>query len=184
MLRISCASAALILTLIGSAVGQSQFPQGQRRIVVGRPHAREIPEATLASTPEEANWWGELRKAAKAVQESRGRREREKFLDLLQQGREKSFQPPIPDSRAIILSKVEPSYSEQARRKRISGTVKMAVNIRADGYVGEVEILEGPGHGLNERAAEAARLTTFIPPVKDRKFTPYRLLMEMNFNIY
>jgi TonB family protein len=185
-LNIACKSISILLVLTGGAVAQSHpesAPQ-QQRVLVLRPPNREIPAASLDCTPEEAKWWNDLRNAGKAVQEKRGRKERDKFLDLLAQGKDKSYQPPIPDNRVIVLSKIEPSYTEQARQRKINGTIKMAVTIRPDGYIGEVEILQGLGYGLDEKAAEAARLTTFVPPVKNRQFTSYRLLMEMSFSSY
>src|SRR5258708_2376189 len=88
------------------ALGQS--PSGQtptdleraRKEALEMGHRREIPEAALPCTPEEAAWWQDLRKAARAIQESRyGWKVRDKFLALLHQGQEKSYRPPITDSR-------------------------------------------------------------------------------------
>jgi TonB family protein len=146
---------------------------------------REIPDATPPYTPEEAKWWQDLQDAAKAVKKTRGgKKESQKFLDVLQEGQEKSYQPPVPDIRPFILSKAPPLYNEQARRERINGTVLLSVELRADGYIGEVEIVKGLGHGLDERAADAARRTIFLPAVKDRKFAMYKVQMEMSFSIY
>ena len=184
-LRFTCNSIALLLVLTGGALAQSPRSRDLGRTVIAeRRPPREIPAATLPCTSEEAKWWEELRKAAHAVQESRGRKERDKFLDLLQQGQDKSYQPPIPDTKTIVLNKAFPSYSDEARRKRVSGSVILEVELRPDGFVGDVRIVRGLGHGLDERAADAARLTTFLPPVKDRKFTAFRLQMMMSFDIY
>ena len=130
-------------------------------------------------------WWANLHEAALAVQKNRnGKKERQTFLDLLQLGQERSYQPPVPDMKPIILSKNEPSYSEQARSRRINGIVMTLVELRADGFVGEVQITKGLGYGLDEKSEEAARRTIFIPAVKDRKFISFRMLMEYGFYTY
>jgi TonB family protein len=176
----------LLLVYTGGALAQSATESDRARqaaLQMARRH--EIPEATLPCTPAEAKWWEDLRAAGKAVQETRGgKKEKEKFLRLLQQGQERSYQPPIPDSRVIVLSRAEPRYSEEARRRMIKGTIAMVVELRPDGFVGEVEIVQGLDHGLDENAAEAARRTIFLPPVKDRKFVSFHMPMTMSFNIY
>jgi TonB family protein len=176
----------LLLVLTGGALTQSPTESDRaRKSALQMARGHEIPAATLPCSPEEAKWWEDLRAAGKAVQETRGdKKEKEKFLRLLQQGQEKSYQPPIPDNRVIVLSKTPPRYSEAARRKMIRGTVAMVVELRPDGFVGEVEIVQGLDPGLDENAAEAARRTIFLPPVKDRKFVSFRMPMTMSFNIF
>jgi TonB family protein len=145
----------------------------------------EVPEASLPCTPEEAKWWQDLRAAAKAVEETGGgKKEKQKFLDLLQQGQEQSYQPPIPNRPMTVLSKAEPSYNEAARRKRIRGTVALVIELRPDGFVGEVEVVQSLGWGLDENAADAARKVIYLPAVRDRKFVSFRMPMTMSFNIY
>jgi TonB family protein len=179
---------SITLLLFMSGITLAQTPTGPdkgRRLVLVPPRNREIPRATLPCTPDEAKWWQDIQEAGKAVKNKRGgRKESQKFLDLLQLGQEKSYQPPVPDTKPFILSKAEPAYNEQARAERINGPVTLKVHLRPDGFVGEVAIVKGLGHGLDERSAEAARRTVFLPAVKDRKFVAYTVLMEMFFNIY
>ena len=187
VLNIPLALIALIFILSGGTFAQTPSQPGptpERRL--GLRHTnREIPAATPPYTPDEAKWWQDLREAAKAVEKTRGgKKESQKFLDVLQEGQEKPYQPPVPDTRPFILSKAPPSYNEQARRERINGMVELSVELRADGYVGEVEIIKSLGHGLDEKAADAARRTIFLPAVKDRKFAMYKVQMEMSFSIY
>jgi len=188
--RISCQVIVVLLVLpfvlIASALAQSP-PESDRarKAALNMLHQREVPEATLPCTPEEAKWWQNLRKAAKAVQDTRGgKREKEKFLGLLQEGQEKSYQPPIPDWRALVLNRLLPSYSEAARRRQIKGSIALVVELRQDGFVGEVEVVKGLDPGLDQNAIEAARRTVFLPRVKDRKFVPFLMPMTMSFNIY
>lgn len=175
----------LLLVLLTNTLAQTPSEADRARRAARRmANAREVPEATLPCTPEEAKWWQDLRKAAKAVQENQGaKKEKEKYLALLKRGREKSYQPPIPDQAALVLSRTPPHYSEAARAKQINGTVALVVELRADGFVGEVEVVQGLGHGLDQSAVDAAHETVFLPRVKDRKFERALLPSTMSFNV-
>ncbi|MDQ2855839.1 MAG: energy transducer TonB [Acidobacteriota bacterium] len=188
ILKSAVAFIGLILMFAVGTVAQTPSPTQTpppRRIILPSTPNREIPDATPPYTPEEAKWWQDLQAAAKAVKKTKGgKKESQKFLEVLQEGQEKSWQPPVPDTKPFILSKAMPSYGEQARLERINGIVILTVELRADGYVGEVEITQGLGHGLDERAADAARRTIFLPAVKDRKFAGYKVHMEMSFSVF
>jgi TonB family protein len=180
ILAICCLLLASATTL---TVGQQPI-RSERRIMLP-PRHREIPEASLPCTAEETKWWQALRETASSVLKSRGgKQETRRFQNLLMEGKEKALLPPIPDSKAFVLSKTEPRYTESARRKRINGYVIVMVELRADGFVGEVNVKLGLDPGLDENAIEAARRTIFVPAVKDRKFVSSRVSMEMTFNIY
>ena len=173
------------LLFVLTEITLAQRPGGSDRRILLPARQREVPEATLSCTAEESKWWQELRQAAQAVQNNRrGKKEQQRFLRVFQEGQEKSLQPPITDSKPVILSKQEPQYTESARRKRISGNVTVKVELRPDGFVGEVQVTRGLDPGLDESAVEAARKTIFLPSVKDRKFVPYTVMMEMGFSIY
>src|SRR5258708_34951756 len=100
--RIAC---LVIVTLFLLTVALAQTPtetDGARRWALNMLHSREVPAASLPCSPDEAKWWEDLRKAAKAVQDSRGgRKERDKFLALLHEGSKKSYQPPIANRPAL-----------------------------------------------------------------------------------
>ena len=182
--RISYVAIALLFFLSGSAAAQSRNESGLDR-PLRLVHQREIPEATLPCTPEEAKWWQNLREAASAVRDTRGgKKEKERFLALIQEGQEKSYQPPIPDRRAVVLTKRPPAYSESARRRKVKGSVALMVELRADGYVGEVEVTKGLDPSLDQSSIEAARGAVFLPSVKDRTFVVSKSPMEMTFDIY
>jgi TonB family protein len=180
--------ALLALTLLVGASALAQTPteaDRARRAALRMANGREIPEATLPCTPEEAKWWQDLRKAAKAVQESRGgKREKQKYLALFQLGVEQSYQPPIPDQGALVLSRTQPSYSEAARQKMAKGTIALVVELRPDGFVGEVEVVQGLGSGLDQNAIDAAHETVFLPKIKNRKFERFLLPVTMSFSVY
>ena len=76
-----------------------------------------------------------------------------------------------------ILHEVKPDYTEEARRRSLSGDVVLEIVVRADGRVGAVRILQGLGSGLDQRAVEAVRQWRFSPA---RRFgTPVDVLVEV-----
>ncbi len=64
---------------------------------------------------------------------------------------------------ASLLSKVDPSYPEAARRSGIEGTVVLDALVGPDGQVEDVQILRGLPLGLSESAAEAVRRWHYRP---------------------
>lgn len=80
------------------------------------------------------------------------------------------------------MRKPPPEYSEDGRRQQINGGIALVVEFLQDGRVGEVRIVQGLGFGMDEKAAEAARKSIFLPAVKDGKFVSKRIPMTMSFN--
>ncbi len=76
-----------------------------------------------------------------------------------------------------ILREVKPDYTEEARRRSLSGEVVLEIVVRSDGRVGEVKVLQGLGSGLDQRAVEAVRQWRFSPA--KRHGTPVDVLVEV-----
>lgn len=62
-----------------------------------------------------------------------------------------------------LLREVKPDYSEDARRRGVSGDVLMTLVVTRDGSVADVHVIHGLGYGLDERAVEAVRQWRFTP---------------------
>lgn len=181
-----CLVIAVALLAAAGVAGQTQTPQERAEEQARRAiRAREIPEASLSSTTEEAKWWNDVRAAAKAIEPARAAtKQREELSRLIKEGTGKSFQIPVLDRNATVLWRSPPDYTEQARYKRISGDVALAVELRPDGTIGEVKIVQSLDPGLDQMAVEAARKMVFLPAVKDRKFVSFWMPMTMGFSIY
>jgi periplasmic protein TonB len=55
----------------------------------------------------------------------------------------------------------EPQYSEDARKAKYQGTVVLQAVITADGRATNIEVVKGPGLGLEEKALESVRTWRF-----------------------
>jgi len=62
-----------------------------------------------------------------------------------------------------LLREVKADYTEDARRRGVSGDVVLEIVVRRDGSVGDVRILNGLAGGLNDRAVDAVRQWRFVP---------------------
>jgi TonB family protein len=76
-----------------------------------------------------------------------------------------------------IIREVRPDYTEEARRRGLSGDVELEIVVRADGSVGNVRLLRGLGAGLDQRAIDAVKQWRFSPA---RRFgTPVDVMVEV-----
>jgi len=87
-------------------------------------------------------------------------------------------------TKARILKKPEPSYTESARNAQVEGTVVLRAILAADGQVRNILVLGRLPNGLTERAIEAARKIKFQPAVKDGRSVSLFVQIEYNFNLY
>jgi TonB family protein len=76
-----------------------------------------------------------------------------------------------------LLHEVKADYTEDARRRGITGEVVMEIVVARDGSVGDVKILRRLGTGLDERAVQAVRQWRFAPAT--RKGLPVDVLVEV-----
>jgi periplasmic protein TonB len=77
-----------------------------------------------------------------------------------------------------LLREVKADYTEEARRRGLSGEVVLEIVVRRDGSVGDVKVLQGLGSGLNERAVQAVRQWRFSPA--ERLGTPVDVIVEVS----
>ncbi|MBL8175029.1 MAG: energy transducer TonB [Bryobacterales bacterium] len=82
-----------------------------------------------------------------------------------------------------VLYQIEPEYSEEARKARLTGTVVLYVDIDERGQVSRVEVRQSLGLGLDEKAVEAIRKWRFRPARKDGKAVPSAALVDVGFRL-
>jgi len=74
-----------------------------------------------------------------------------------------------PTTPVEILSKPKPNYTEEGRKLKIEGEVRLEVQFTASGEVRVIRILQGLGHGLDEQAVRAAQEIKFKPAQREGK---------------
>jgi len=94
------------------------------------------------------------------------------------------FKPSEVTRKATIIWKVEPIYTEEARRNQVHGTVVLRGVFSSSGQVTNLRVMSGLANGLTENAVEAARSIRFFPAVKDGKPVSQYIQIEYNFNLY
>jgi TonB family protein len=87
-------------------------------------------------------------------------------------------------SKARLISKPEPQYTEDARKNQITGTVVLKVVFSSSGQVTNIRTVSGLPYGLTERAIAAARQIKFVPATKDGHQVSMWMQLEYNFNLY
>ena len=82
-----------------------------------------------------------------------------------------SGKPPIVAQADIqparLLSPVTPAYTDEARRLRSEGVVHLQVRLGRSGDVRVLNVIDGPGHGLNESAVDAVNRTRCVPALEN-----------------
>ena len=86
-------------------------------------------------------------------------------------------------TRPQILGRPTPGYTEEARRAQVEGAVRLSVVLNADGAVSAISVVRGLGHGLDEKAIEAARQLRFVPAQKDGHRVSVRVILEFKFTL-
>jgi len=62
-----------------------------------------------------------------------------------------------------LLHEVKAEYTEDARRRGLTGDVELEIVVRRDGSVGDVRVLRSLGAGLEQKAIAAVRQWRFTP---------------------
>ena len=84
-----------------------------------------------------------------------------------------------------VLKSVRPAYTNDAKKAKIEGVVRLQVVVMPDGTVTEVHIVKSldKKHGLDEEAIKAAKQWRFTPGTKDREPVPVQVFIELKFTL-
>jgi TonB family protein len=88
------------------------------------------------------------------------------------------------NSKARVLEKPEPTYTEAARKNQITGTVVLRAVFSSGGQVTNIHAVSGLPDGLTERAIAAAKMIRFVPATKDGRSVSMWMELQYNFNLY
>jgi TonB family protein len=83
----------------------------------------------------------------------------------------------------VLLSKVEPEYSEEARVGKMQGTAVLTIVVGADGHAYNAALQRSIGFGLDEKALDAVTQWKFQPGTRDGLAVPVVAQIEVNFRL-
>ena len=83
-----------------------------------------------------------------------------------------------------LVRSVEPEFSEEARKARISGNVTVGFTVDTDGSTTDLWIIRPFGYGLDQQAAKAVRQYQFNPATCAGEPVASSLQVEVNFQIF
>jgi periplasmic protein TonB len=83
-----------------------------------------------------------------------------------------------------IIYRIDPEFSEEARKNKWQGVVVLRVIIGTDGKPRDLSVQRTLGMGLDEKAIEAVRQWRFEPGTKDGQPVPVEVAVEVNFRLY
>jgi len=86
-------------------------------------------------------------------------------------------------SAPTVLFRVDPEYSEEARKAKYSGTVLLAITVDTEGHARDIHVVKSLGMGLDEKAVEAVAKWKFKPGMKGGMAVNVRAQIEVNFRL-
>jgi Gram-negative bacterial TonB protein C-terminal len=86
--------------------------------------------------------------------------------------------------KVVVLSKLEPNFTPEARAAHITGNVTLRANFSSSGLITDVVVLAGLPGGITEQAIEAAKNIVFLPAEKDGKPVSQNLEIRYSFMMY
>jgi tetratricopeptide (TPR) repeat protein len=87
-------------------------------------------------------------------------------------------------TKARVLSKPEPTYTVEARKNQVTGTVVLRAIFAADGKVRSIFPVRTLPDGRTRQAIIAARQIRFVPATKDGQPVSTFMQLEYSFNLY
>ena len=147
----------------------------------------------------QAHMWLNLASAAGEIDASK---ERDKLADKMTpvqiaeaQRLAKEWMPTPPQEQAqhgdhigntsapVVLYKVDPDYSEKARKKKLAGTVVLRLIVDSHDHARDISVVKRLGRGLDEKAIEALQQWKFRPGYREGKPVSTQATIAMNFRI-
>jgi len=78
----------------------------------------------------------------------------------------------------------DPEYTDRARKKKINGSVTLAMIVTAEGNVRDLKVINSLDKGLDKHALAAVSSWKFEPATKDGKPVAVHLNVDVTFKLY
>ncbi len=82
-----------------------------------------------------------------------------------------------------VLSRVAPTYTQEARDAKVQGTIMLTLEISAQGVPQNIHVVQGLGMGLDISAVQAITQWRFAPATLNGEPVPVRINSEINFSL-
>jgi periplasmic protein TonB len=82
-----------------------------------------------------------------------------------------------------LIYKVEPEFSEEARKAKHQGVVVLTIEVDPSGHVRNLRVRKSLGLGLDEKAIEAVSHWRFRPAILDGKPVTTEAVVQVNFQL-
>ena len=90
-----------------------------------------------------------------------------------------------PDVQApVLLHQVDPEYSSEARKKKISGEVRVGLIVDEAGIPQKVHVIYGIGYGLDENAVATVQQYRFKPAMTSDVPVAVRIVVAVRYQIF
>ena len=86
-------------------------------------------------------------------------------------------------SAPVLISKVDPEYTEEARAAKYNGDVVLYVEIGTDGMAYNLKVIRSLGLGLDEKAIEAVKKWKFKPGMLNGQPVRVAATIQVNFRL-
>jgi protein TonB len=86
-------------------------------------------------------------------------------------------------SAPVLVSKVEPEYSEEARKAKYSGSVLLSIVVDSSGLPRDIRIVRPLGLGLDQKAIDAVMKWRFRPGMKGGRPVAVQAQVEVSFRL-
>lgn len=83
----------------------------------------------------------------------------------------------------VVLYEVEPEFSEEARKAKLQGVVRLYAEVDIHGRLQNIRVTQTLGLGLEEKAIEAVKLWRFRPGMRNGKPVVSAAAIEVNFHL-
>jgi TonB family protein len=87
------------------------------------------------------------------------------------------------DTKPRPLNRLRPSYTQQARNNKVSGSVRLRVKVGADGSAKRVHVVNALPDGLTEEAIRIIRILQFQPAMAGGTPVDYWIILDVEFNV-
>jgi TonB family protein len=87
-------------------------------------------------------------------------------------------------SSPLLIYKVDPEFTQEARKAKASGIVLVNFVVDRSGLPQNVHVIRGIGNGLDAKAVEAVSQYKFKPAMRAGKPVPVALNVEVNFQVF